>query len=134
MTHTSTELPEALRLAENLEQTWCMKHEAEVMRRLHARVQELEAKVETGKRLLREEMERANRYAEASQAHRAPLSADEIKEPKNGEVWRVEWWNESLRMMLPSDKVLHRFNAYRNGTLQFTLKAHAHGITQEKQG
>ena len=71
---------------------------------------------------------------EASQAQRVPLSADEVKEPKNGKAWRVEWWNESMRMMLPSDMVLHRFVSYQNGTMQFTLKKLVHGITQEKQG
>lgn len=78
------------------------------------------------------DVEQAARLAQV--VERTPLSADDIKEPKNGEAWRVEWWNESLRMMLPSGKVLHRFTAYRNGTLQFTLKARDHRITQEQQG
>ena len=80
MTHTSTEQPEALRLAECLERDTQMNWPdydnqvgaAAELRRLHTRVQELEAKVETGKRLLREEMARANRYAEAAQAQRVP--------------------------------------------------------------
>lgn len=50
------------------------------------------------------------------------LTADDIRQPKNGNEWRVEWWNESCRMMLPKNKVLYRFQSYRNGTLMFTLK------------
>ena len=50
-------------------------------------------------------------------------TADSLKEPKNGKQWRVEWWNESMRLMLPADKVLDSFQSYKNGTLQFTLKA-----------
>lgn len=59
---------------------------------------------------------------------RKPLTADDLKEPKNGQQWRVEWWNESCRMMLPSDANLDRFVAYKNGTLQFTIKKADHGI------
>ena len=59
---------------------------------------------------------------------RKPLTADDLKEPKNGQQWRVEWWNESCRMMLPSDANLDRFVAYKNGTLQFTIKKVDHGI------
>ena len=48
MTHTSTEQPEALRLTEALEAYWCVeivdiKAASRELRRLHARVQELEA-------------------------------------------------------------------------------------------
>ena len=42
MTHTSTDQPEALRLADNLEANRCHQAARE-LRRLHARVQELEA-------------------------------------------------------------------------------------------
>jgi len=59
---------------------------------------------------------------------RKPLTADDLKEPKNGNEWRVEWWNESCRMMLPSNKRLDCFTSYKNGTLQFTIKEAAHGI------
>lgn len=59
---------------------------------------------------------------------REPLTADEIKEPKPGANWRVVWWNESCRMMLPADKALDSFQSYKNGTMQFTLKQRAHGI------
>lgn len=53
----------------------------------------------------------------------AVLTADDLKELKNGTRWRVEWWNESCRMMLPADMRLDSFQAYKNGTLMFTIKA-----------
>ncbi|MFG5777987.1 hypothetical protein ACFIQF_13010 [Comamonas sp. J-3] len=61
---------------------------------------------------------------------REPLSADDLREPKNGKAWRVEWWNESLRMMLPSQMRLDRVQAFKTGTLVLTLKksVNAHGI------
>ena len=52
----------------------------------------------------------------------AVLTADDLKQPRNGKQWLVEWWNESCRMLLPVDKKLDRFQAYRNGTLMFTIK------------
>ena len=52
----------------------------------------------------------------------AVLTADDLKQPRNGKQWRVEWWNESCRMLLPVDKKLDRFQAYRTGTLMFTIK------------
>ena len=61
---------------------------------------------------------------------REPLNADDLREPKNGKAWRVEWWNESLRMMLPSQMRLDRVQAFKTGTLVLTLKksVNAHGI------
>ena len=59
------------------------------------------------------------------------LTADDLKEPKNGEQWRVEWWNESCRMMLPADMKLDRSVVWKNGTVQFTIKKSAHGIKGE---
>ena len=50
------------------------------------------------------------------------LTADDMREPKNGRAWRVEWWNESARLMLPNGSKLDRCEAYRNGTLIFTIK------------
>ena len=55
-------------------------------------------------------------------AKAAPVTADDLKEPKNGKQWHVEWWNESCRMMLPSGSKLDSFHSYKNGTLQFTIK------------
>ena len=49
-------------------------------------------------------------------------SADDLREPTNGATWRVEWWNESLRMMLPATMKLHAVNHFSNGTMQLTLK------------
>lgn len=115
MTHTSTEKPEALRLADAFadDETYVgllmMREAATELRRLYARVQELEAKVETGKRLLREEMERANRYAEASQA-RVPLN-------KTHEYAEHKKYPGACR----------HCGYAENEPLQ-------HGITQEKQG
>lgn len=62
---------------------------------------------------------------------REPLTADDLREPKNGTQWRVEWWNESCRMMLPSDAKLDSFTSYKNGTMQFTIKKAAHGIKRD---
>lgn len=59
------------------------------------------------------------------QPERVPLTADDLREPKNGEEWRVAWWNESARLMLPANKRLDRFQSYKNGTLMFTLKERA---------
>lgn len=64
---------------------------------------------------------------------REPLTADDIREPKNGDAWRVHWWNESARLMLPSSSILDSFNAFKNGTLIFTIKRRPEpdGITKE---
>lgn len=51
-----------------------------------------------------------------------PQTADDLMEPTNGAKWRVEWWNESCRMMLPENQQLSHFEAYKNGTLRFTIK------------
>ena len=70
-----------------------------------------------------------NRRAQpAPAASPVPRTADDLKEPKNGEQWRVEWWNESCRMLLPADKKLDSFQSYKNGTLMFTIKDR--GITK----
>lgn len=62
-------------------------------------------------------------YKEQRDAER--LNADTLREPINGDEWRVEWWNESCRMMLPAGMILDCFQAYKNGTLQFTIKKRA---------
>ena len=61
-------------------------------------------------------------------AERVPLTADDLCEPKNGTAWRVEWWNENARLMLPADAKLVSFQSYRNGTLMFTIKKAAAGV------
>lgn len=64
------------------------------------------------------------REQQTEPAPREPLTADDLREPKNGTNWRVEWWNESARLMLPANKRLDSFQSYKNGTLIFTLKEH----------
>lgn len=49
-------------------------------------------------------------------------SADDLREPTNGTAWRVEWWNESARLMLPAGSKLDSFQSFKNGTLMFTIK------------
>ena len=66
------------------------------------------------------ETEAALRAALVQQAK--PVVADALTEPKSGDKWRVEWWNESCRMMLPAHAKLDSFVAYKNGTIQFTIK------------
>jgi hypothetical protein len=85
MTHTSTEQPEALRLAECLERDTEMNwpdydnqvNSAAELRRLHARVQELEAQIAHMADLV-ELVDYATKKLEASQAQRVPLSDEEI--------------------------------------------------------
>lgn len=57
-----------------------------------------------------------------TQAQAGAVTADDLKQPRNGAQWRVEWWNESCRMLLPANKRLDSFQTYRNGTLMFTIK------------
>lgn len=61
-------------------------------------------------------------YTAPPQRELPGMTADDLREPNNGKNWRVEWWNESCRMLLPSDMRLDSFQSYRNGTLQFTIK------------
>ncbi len=107
MTHTNTEQPEALRLAECLEKhVWqatplrlskVVELSADELRRLHARVQELEA----------------------AQAQRVPLSVvDAIKQGLQAD--------EATR---------HHCRGTTNWAAAMTrFYERAHGITQEKQG
>ena len=57
-----------------------------------------------------------------TQAQAGSVTADDLKQPRNGAQWRVEWWNESCRMLLPANKRLDSCQTYRNGTLMFTIK------------
>ncbi|MGQ3051047.1 MAG: hypothetical protein ACT6S0_04620 [Roseateles sp.] len=52
----------------------------------------------------------------------ASMSADDLREPKNGTAWRVDWWNESARLMLPAGSKLDSSQSFKNGTLMFTIK------------
>ncbi|SAI59104.1 Uncharacterised protein [Bordetella ansorpii] len=51
--------------------------------------------------------------------------AGAVREPVNGDGWKVVWWNESMRLLLPDGYRLDHWNGYRNGTKQLTIKADA---------
>lgn len=55
----------------------------------------------------------------------AKLRAGQLKEPESGDGWRVEWWNENMRLMLPDSRALSRVQAYQNGTTVMTFKDRA---------
>ena len=61
---------------------------------------------------------RVNAYTEGKTAS----TADNLREPKDGAEWKVVWWNESARLMLPANKVLSSAKSYGNNTLMFTIK------------
>lgn len=122
MTHTSTEQAEALRLAECLEKhVWqatplrlskVVELSADELRRLHARVQELEAE----NAHLKDAAWIAIDALEASHAQRVPLALyqrDTIKANAWHETRDAGYWD---------------VDAIIDGTER------AHGITQEKQG
>ena len=116
MTHTSTEQPEALRLAELIETGNRRSGDSAIaaeLRRLHARVQELEAQTAHMADLV-ELSDYATKKLEASQAQRAPLSDAAIRDLYSEEV---HW-----------DMVAPYVIAFAR-----SIEA-AHGITQEKQG
>lgn len=113
MTHTSTEQPEALRLADNLEANRCHQAARE-LRRLHARVQELEAQTAHMADLV-ELADYATKKLEASQAQRVPLTEAFIVFAANTADFDVT-----------SPEA-----AFRAGIRE---AERAHGITQEKQG
>lgn len=108
MTHTSTEQPEALRLAECLEKhVWqatplrlskVVELSADELRRLHARVQELEA----------------------SQAQRVPLSLS----------------NAATLAASIKTRCCYALPPYASHVIHVAIREteRAHGITQEKQG
>lgn len=116
MTHTSTEQPEALRLADNLEANRCHQAARE-LRRLHARVQELEAQTAHMADLV-ELADYATKKLEASQAQRVPLSDAQIH----------DWWRSENNL---EDCDMCRFADFAQVVRAFELK---YGITQEKQG
>ncbi|UYY88084.1 hypothetical protein [Alcaligenes sp. SMD-FA] len=51
--------------------------------------------------------------------------AGSVREPANGNGWRVHWWNESMRLMLPEGSRIHYHNIFRNGTMVITIKTDA---------
>ena len=126
MTHTSTEQPEALRLAECLEKhVWqatplrlskVVELSADELRRLHARVQELEAQTAHMADLV-ELADYATKKLEASQAQREPLTRKQINE-----------CSRDAQIAFCLDK---------QSTYEVALTREVerrHGITQEKQG
>ena len=128
MTHTNTEQPEALRLAECLEKhVWqatplrlskVVELSADELRRLHARVQELEEQTAHMADLV-ELSDYATKKLEASQSQRVPLSVvDAIKQGLQAD--------EATR---------HHCRGTTNWAAAMTrFYERAHGITQEKQG
>lgn len=127
MTHTSTEQPEALRIANELDDEFGFYGEArravETIHRLHARVLELEAELEKAKASVSGLKKRSDDWkwralnAEASQA-RAPLSDEQI-EPIAIDVLGYGALSEpDMDLFTQSVRAIER----------------AHGITQEKQG
>ena len=121
MTHTSTEQPEAQRLAE------CLEHRSmsgvkpndlaasTELRRLHARVQELEAQTAHMADLV-VLADYATKKLEASQAQRVPMSVAQYKE-----------LHHELFMKLGRKPLTDEMHLVR------AVEAY-HGITQEKQG
>lgn len=117
MTHTSTEQPEALRLAELIETGNRRSGDSAIaaeLRRLHARVQELEAQTAHMADLV-ELADYATKKLEASQAQRVPLTASQVAELLDEAGYSI--WD-----MTRADFI----NGIRHGE-------RAHGITQEKQ-
>ncbi|MGG5151197.1 hypothetical protein [Alcaligenes aquatilis] len=51
--------------------------------------------------------------------------AGSVREPANGNGWRVHWWNESMRLMLPEGSRIHYHNIFGNGTMVITIKTDA---------
>lgn len=51
--------------------------------------------------------------------------AGSVREPVNGDGWRVHWWNESMRLMLPDGSHIHHANIFKNGTKVITIKTDA---------
>ncbi|MEJ2800599.1 hypothetical protein WAE61_01870 [Comamonadaceae bacterium PP-2] len=60
--------------------------------------------------------------------------AGSLREPANGSGWKVHWWNESMRLMLPDGLHIDSYQGYRNGAMQFTIKADAAIARQGEKG
>lgn len=117
MTHTSTDQPEAEKLARIYEGGCDIdKRVAAELRRLHARVQELEAQTAHMADLV-ELADYATKKLEASQAQRVPLTDAQIH----------DWWRSENSL---EDCDMCRFADFAQVVRVFELK---YGITQEKQ-
>lgn len=47
--------------------------------------------------------------------------ASEVSEPLNDDKWKVHWWGDWMRLMLPADRHLDRVEHCRNGTIKITI-------------
>lgn len=63
-------------------------------------------------------------FWEMARSH-AQGDAGTLREPKDGSGWKVHWWSESMRLMLPDGYRIDSHQNYKNGTMQFTIKADA---------
>lgn len=59
-------------------------------------------------------------------------TAGSLREPVNGEGWKVHWWNESMRLLLPDDRRIDSHRHYQNGTTHLTIKAEAQRAKEPK--
>lgn len=139
MTHTSTEQPEALRLADIVERLNVGVHSqaiaeeysaaARELRRLHARVQELEFRRDIASACFRN-------ISTASQAQRVPLSDEWIKEL----MGLVSRYGNLNYQECDADYREHQTKSERYAQDQrdtfsaIESKLRTIGITQEKQG
>lgn len=65
------------------------------------------------------------RRAALAQQDASRQVAGSVREPVNGNGWRVHWWNESMRLMLPEGSRIHHHNIFGNGTMVITIKTDA---------
>ena len=61
----------------------------------------------------------------ASAGESGAPDAGSLREPKNGNGWKVHWWNESARLMLPDGYRVDNCTIHRNRTIQLMIKADA---------
>ena len=138
MTHTSTEQPEALRLADIVERLNVGVHSqaiaeeysaaARELRRLHARVQELADEryaIIAEKNEYKIAFRAARLELEAAQAQRVPLSEKQVEDL----IYAKHFRKSCAQLSYASTQV--NLNWYRLGLRD---GERAHGITQEKQG
>lgn len=147
MTHTSTEQPEALRLANWLDTggwpSYVPQESAAELRRLHARVQELEAVqarvplseykqaldflagLHPGITIDGPPMAVAELIFDAVQAEQRALKEEIKKKERN-----IDWMRKELAKRAPKAKDCQRPECIARGCFGYCMK----GITQEKQG
>ncbi len=118
MTHTSTEQPEALRLAEYCDNFGRLTPISKELRRLHARVVELEFACEIARAC-------THNINTAAQSQRVPLSEKQVEDL----IYAKHFRKGCAQLSYASTQV--NLNWYRLGLRD---GERAHGITQEKQG